>query len=221
MNLIVVGCGRVGAELAYRLFKGGHQVIVVDSNRESFNRLHPDFRGRTLEGEGLAENVLDRAGIKEANGLAAVTNSDTLNAVVAHTARTFYHVPVVVARNYDPNLRSVIEAFGLQTVSSTFWGAQRVEELLINPSQRVVFSAGNGEVEIYEVSIPERWNGRSLGDLMKPLKNCLAVAITRAGRSSLPDMETVLQTEDMINISSTYDGVGELTSRLATGKAEA
>ncbi len=220
MNLIVVGCGRVGAELAYRLFKGGHQVTVVDSNRESFNRLHSDFRGRTLEGEGLAENVLDRAGIKEANGLAAVTNSDTLNAVVAHTAHIYYHVPVVVARNYDPNLRGVIEAFGLQTVSSTFWGAQRVEELLINPSQRVVYSAGNGEVEVYEISIPELWNGRSLGELMTPLKECQAVAVTRAGRASLPDMGMLLQSGDMVNISSTYDGVSELTSRL-TGKAEA
>jgi len=219
MNLIVVGCGRVGAELAYRLFKGGHQVIVVDSNRESFNRLHADFRGRTLEGEGLAESVLERAGIKEADGLAAVTNSDTLNAVVAHTARVFYHVPVVVARNYDPNLRVVIEAFSLQTVSSTFWGAQRVEELLINPSQRVVFSAGNGEVEVYEISIPETWNGRTLGELMEPLKQCFAVAVTRAGRSSLPDMGMVLQSGDMINISSTYEGISALTTRL-TVKAE-
>lgn len=220
MNLIVVGCGRVGAELAYRLFKGGHQVTIVDSNRQAFNRLHPDFRGRTLEGEGLAENVLDRAGIKEADGLAAVTNSDTLNAVVAHTARIYYHVPVVVARNYDPNLRPVIESFGLQTVSSTFWGAQRVEELLINPAQRVVYSAGNGEVEVYEVGIPESWNGRTLKELLDPLKNCFAVAVTRAGRSFLPDLGMVLQTGDMLNFSSTYDGIGALTSRLS-GKAKA
>ena len=89
MNFIVVGCGRVGAELAYHLFASGHQVVVVDSRKEAFNRLHPDFRGRTLEGEGLAESVLERAGIREADGLAAVTNSDTLNAVVAHTAITF------------------------------------------------------------------------------------------------------------------------------------
>ena len=220
MNLIVVGCGRVGAELSYRLFKGGHQVTIVDSNRQAFNRLHPDFRGRTLEGEGLAENVLDRAGIKEADGLAAVTNSDTLNAVVAHTARMYYHVPVVVARNYDPNLRPVIESFGLQTVSSTFWGAQRVEELLINPSQRVVYSAGNGEVEVYEVSIPEAWNGRRLRELMEPLEQCFAVALTRAGRSFLPELGMPLQTGDMLNFSSTYDGVSALTSRL-NGKAEA
>ena len=68
-----------------------------------------------------AEGVLERAGIREADGLAAVTNSDTLNAVVAHAARVIYNVPNVVARNYDPNLRTVIEAFGLQTVSSTYW----------------------------------------------------------------------------------------------------
>lgn len=220
MNLIVVGCGRVGAELSYRLFKSGHQVIVIDSNRESFNRLHSDFRGRTLEGDCLAENVLERAGIKEVNGLAAVTNSDTLNAVVAHTAHTFYNVPVVVARNYDPNLRVVIEAFGLQTVSSTFWGAQRVEELLINPTQRMIYSAGNGEVEVYEIVVPGIWGGHTLGELLEPLTQCYPVAVTRAGRSALPEMKTVLQAGDVINVSTTYEGIGGLTSRLA-GKAEA
>jgi trk system potassium uptake protein TrkA len=220
MNFIIIGCGRVGAELAFHLFSGGHQVVVVDSNKEAFNRLHPDFRGRTLEGEGLAESVLERAGIREADGLAAVTNSDTLNAVVAHTAITFYNVPNVVARNYDPNLRSVIEAFGLQTVGSTYWGAQRVEELLMNPSQKAVYSAGNGEVEVYEVIIPETWNGHPLGELLKTFKQCYPVALSRAGRASLPAMETELKTGDLLNVSSTFEGIGALTARLSK-KAEA
>lgn len=220
MNFIVVGCGRVGAELSYHLFRNGHQVVVVDINKESFNRLHPDFRGRTLEGEGLAEGVLERAGIREADGLAAVTNSDTLNAVVAHAARAIYNIHNVVARNYDPNLRSIIEAFGLQTVGSTYWGAQRVEELLMNPQQRVVYSAGNGEVEVYEYLIPEEWNGHTLGELLEPLNNCFPVALSRAGRSSLPDMNQTLQTGDLLNISSTFEGVGALNARLA-GKKEA
>lgn len=215
MNFIVVGCGRVGAELCYHLFKSGHQVVVVDINKESFNRLHPDFRGRTLEGEGLAEGVLERAGIRDADGLAAVTNSDTLNAVVAYAAQTIYDVPNVVARNYDPNLRVVIEAFGLQTVGSTSWGAQRVEELLMNPTQRMVYSAGNGEVEVYEVQIPEEWDGRSLGELMEPLKQCYPVALSRAGRSSLPEAKATLQTGDLLAVSSTYEGIGALTARLS------
>lgn len=215
MNFIIVGCGRVGAELCYHLFKSGHSIVVVDSRKEAFNRLHPDFRGRTLEGEGLAESVLERAGIREADGLAAVTNSDTLNAVVAHTAREFYSVPIVVARNYDPNLRSIIEAFGLQTVGSTYWGAQRVEELLMNPSQKMVYSAGNGEVEVYEVRIPEQWNGHTLADLMSPLQDCIPVALSRAGRSSLPDLTAKLQTDDLLNVSSTFEGIGALTGRLS------
>lgn len=220
MKFVIIGCGRVGAELSYHLFKSGHQIVVVDVNKQAFNRMHPDFRGRTLEGEGLAENVLERAGVREADGLAAVTNSDALNAVVCHAAREFYDVPVVVARNYDPSLRGLIEAFGLQTVGSTTWGAQRVEELLINPGDRVVYSAGNGEVEIYEVRIPETWNDRTLGELLGPLEECRPVALTRAGRSSLPEADTRLQTGDLLNVSSTFKGIGELTACLS-GKAEA
>jgi trk system potassium uptake protein TrkA len=220
MNFIVVGCGRVGAELSHHLFKRGHQVVAVDSNKEAFNRLHPDFRGRTLEGEGLAESVLERAGIREADGLAAVTNSDTLNAIVAHIAREFYNVPNVVARNYDPNLRGVLEAFGLHIVGSTSWGAQRVEELLMNPLQKMVYSAGNGEVEIYELQISEEWNGRTLGELLGPLKQCYPVALSRAGRAFLPEAERKLQSGDLLNVSSTFEGIGVLTARLSK-KAEA
>jgi trk system potassium uptake protein len=221
MLFIVVGCGRVGAELAFRLFKSGHHVVVVDSKRDAFNRLHPDFRGRTLEGEGLAENILEQAGIQEAQGLAAVTNSDTLNAVVAHTARVIYHVPMVVARNYDPALRAVIEVFGLQTVSSTFWGAQRVEELLTNPAQRAVYSAGNGEVEVYELIIPEPWNEHTLGELLGSTRECYPVALTRAGRSFLPDADTRLQVNDVLNVSTTSQCIGPLTARLTSPAAGA
>jgi len=215
MNFIVVGCGRVGSELSYRLFKSGHQVVVGDRNKDMFNRLHPDFRGRTLEGEGLAEGVLERAGIREAQGLAAVTNIDTLNVAVAYTARTYFDVPIVVARNYDPNLRSVVEAFGLQSVSSTFWGAQRVEELLLNPTQRMVYSAGNGEVEIYEVRVPEIWSGQTLGNLMMKLKGCYPVAVTRSGRSVLPEDTVLLETDDMLNVSASFEGINQLTALFA------
>lgn len=215
MNFVIVGCGRVGSELCYRLFKSGHYVVAMDNNKEAFNRLHPDFRGRTLEGEGLAEGVLERAGIREAHGLAAVTNLDTLNVAVAHTARTFYNVPIVVARNYDPDLRVVVEAFGLQTVSSTFWGAQRVEEFLLSPLQKVVYSAGNGEVEVYEMLVPEAWNGRALSELLSGVQGCFPVAVTRAGRSRLPEASMLLETGDVLNVSATFEGVNLLTAYLA------
>ena len=90
----------------------------------------------------------------------------------------------------------------------------------MNPSQRMVYSAGNGEVEVYEMQIPEEWNGRTLNELLGPLKSCYPVALSRAGRSSLPEANTKLQTGDLLNVSSTFEGIGALTARLSK-KAEA
>ena len=161
MFIIVVGCGRVGAELAFRLYQRGHQVAVIDQVGSSFANLDPDYRGRTIEGEVLSQDVLSRAGIEQADGLAAVTNSDSVNAVVGHMARDVYKVRNVVVRNYDPRWLPMHEAFGLQVVSSTAWGAQRIEELLLPARWAARCSPpGNGEVEIYEVVVPEAWRGR-------------------------------------------------------------
>jgi trk system potassium uptake protein TrkA len=192
MNFFVIGCGRVGSELALRLHKNGHKVVVMDIKREALNSLSPEFRGRIIEGDVMAEKVLERAGIAEADGIATVTNSDALNAVVGHLARTIYKVPIVVTRNYDPVMLPVLEAFGCNTVSSTSWGAQRIQELMLDPSFRTIFSAGNGEVEIYEILIPAAWDGRLLGDLLLDVPDCLPVALTRAGHALLPDSETAL-----------------------------
>jgi len=165
----------------------------------------------------LTEQMLERAGIAEADGLATVTNSDTLNAVVAHIAHTIYKVPIVVARNYDPVLLPVLGAFGLNVVSSTSWGAQRIQELMLDSSFHTVFSAGNGEVEIYEMMIPPACDGKTLGYLLQNNPNCLPVALTRAGRAILPDPETILMTGDMLNVSATFSGIRALRAQLGLG----
>ncbi len=215
MNFIVVGCGRVGAELSFRLFKNGHQVVVVDSDQKSFNRIHPDFRGRTVEGEALAADTFERAGMDKADGIAVVTNSDTMNAVIGHTVRQHYpQVKQVLIRNYDPAMREMLEAFGLQIVSSTAWGAERLQELLIDPSFRAVFSAGNGEVELYEMFIPAKWDGRAISDLMSGCNGIVVAALTRAGRAELPSPGAILKSSDILTVSATLEGVTALRAHL-------
>lgn len=219
MNFIVMGCGRVGAELSYRLFKNGHQVVVVDNDQKAFNRLHSDFRGRTTEGEALSADTLERAGIDKADGVAIVTNSDTMNAVIGHTIRSHYpQVKQIVVRNYDPAMREMLEAFGLQIVSSTAWGAERVQELLIDPSFRAVFSAGNGEVELYEMAISSEWDGLTISNLLDDCKNTVCAALTRAGRAELPSPDSKLKSGDILTISATLEGIKALRSRLEEGK---
>lgn len=221
MNFIVVGCGRVGAELSYRLFKNGHQIVVVDNDQKSFNRLHPDFRGRTVEGEVLSSDALERAGINKADGVAVVTNSDTMNAVIGHAVRVHYpNVKQVIVRNYDPAMREMLEAFGLQLVSSTAWGAERVQELLIDPSFRAVFSAGNGEVELYEMYISPRWEGLTISSLLDGCADTICAALTRAGRAELPSPHTQLKSGDVLTVSATFEGVKSLRAKLQEGKEE-
>jgi trk system potassium uptake protein len=214
MNMIVVGCGRVGAELAYRLYQKGHRVTVIDIVDSAFVNLPSDFRGRTLEGDPLNQDLLRRAGVEQAGGIALVTSSDSLNAVVAHVARTVYGISNVVVRNYEPQWRSMYEAFHLQVVSSSSWGAQRLEELLYHVEMRSIFSAGNGEVEIYEFTIPPTWEGKSLRELL-PQRDCILAGLTRAGTALLPDLNFELLEGDVLLVSATLNGIEELRNRVA------
>ncbi|MCX6054039.1 MAG: TrkA family potassium uptake protein [Chloroflexi bacterium] len=219
MKAIVVGCGRIGAELVSSLFKRGHDVSVVDENQSSFNNLPPDFQGRLHEGDALNQDVLTRAGIANCDALAAVTNNDALNAVISHIARVEYRVPTIIARNYDPHLRALFETFDIQVVSSTSWGAQRIEELLMGTDVRTVFSAGNGEVEVYELVIPALWDRKKVSDLIR-CNTCKPLAVARAGKAFLPDMDTELRVGDLLNVSATFDGIEDTRLRLREVKKE-
>lgn len=209
MNVIVVGCGRVGSELAHRLYLNGHRVCVIDRSQEAFKDLPPDFRGRTLEGDVLSEAVLHRAGIDTAEALAAVTNSDSLNGVIGRVASMIYQVPRVAVRNYDPRWRELIEAFGLQVVSSSSWGAQRMEELLEGGSLHPLISAGNGEVEICDLTLPEAWDGKTVQDLAA-CGSCIVAAVMRAGRGMLPTPDMRLQAGDVVYVAATVEGMAAL-----------
>lgn len=212
-QIIIVGCGRVGGELALSVFRKGHSVAVVDSNPRAFDRLGSEFRGRTVQGDGFAEDVLKRAGIETADAVAAVTTSDSVNIVVARVARDLYHIPHVVARVYNPRRAPIYEKLGLQTIASSSWGAQRIEQLILHPGLQSVYSAGNGEVQIYEVSVPHGWDGGAVGDLV-PDVNALPVAIARGGRACLPDRSTILRAHDVLQVSATDEGAAILRQRL-------
>lgn len=219
MNIIVIGCGRVGSELAYHLSKQGHLVCVVDQNEKAFLALPIDFRGRTLGGDALNQITLRRAGMETADGVVVVTNSDMTNAVVGHIAQTFYNIPSVVVGNFEPHYRYIYDAFNLQVVSPSHWGAQRIEEMLYGQEARMVFSAGNGEVELYELLIPPEWEDHRLGELI-PAEDCNPAAVTRAGRAVLPQIDMQLKQGDLLLVSATLEGIGEIRRRLENPQEE-
>ena len=219
MKVIVVGCGRLGAELAYRLYQRGHEVSVVDQRSDAFNNLPSDFEGRINEGDAMNQDVLRRAGAETADALVVATNSDALNVVVAHFAKLMYKIPRIIARNYNQSSRPLFETFGVQMVSAASWGAQRMEEMIYYSDVRTVFSAGNGEVELYEIGTPVSWEGRTLKELSEK-SGCTIVAVTRAGQAMSPAPEMKAAAGDVILFGATFDGLKVMRACLGLPEQE-
>ena len=216
-NILIIGCGRVGVELAHSIMRKGHAVTVMDSSLRAFDRLGTDFRGRMVQGDALDQDALKRAGIDQAHGVAAVTTSDSANIVAARIARDLYHVEHVVARVYDPSRAPIYERMGLQTIASSSWGARRIEQLLLHPGLRSIVGAGNGEVQVYEITVPAAWAGRPLSALL-PAEQALPVAVARGGRAQLPGLDFELRDDDILLVSATDAGAVELRRRLSGGE---
>jgi trk system potassium uptake protein TrkA len=213
MKVIVVGCGRLGATLAYQLNKKGNQVVVIDQNGSAFMNLPSDFKGRTIEGDVLDRNVLHRAEIEHADALAVVTASDSLNALVAYIAWTEYQVARVVARNYDPRQRQLQEAFGIPVVGTAGWGAQRIEELLSEVPLRIIYLDRNTNFAIYLFKVPEDWQGRSLPKVLIE-EQYKTLAWMRGGKFLPISSTELLEAGDLIYLSVAADEIKKLRLQL-------
>ena len=212
-HIIIVGCGRVGAELALALWRKNHRVTIMDANARAFDRLGSEFQGRTVQGDGLDQDALKRAGIGDAHALAATTASDSVNIVVARIAQDIYKLKHVVARVYNPSRTPIYEKLGLQTIASSSWAAQRIEQIILHPGMRSLQAVGNGEVEVYELIVPGDWGGKRILELL-PAEGAAVVALSRNGRGLLPTPDTLLQADDLLYVSATDPASTQLRRRL-------
>jgi len=212
MNVIVVGCGRVGVELAHTLHKE-HTVTVIDKNARAFDQLGLDFLGRTAQGDALDRKVLQRAGVETAQALASVTSSDNVNAIVARIARDVFHVGRVVARVYKPSRAPIYEKLELQTVSSSSWAAQRIKQMMAHPVLTSLSITGEGEVQYYEMKVPESWAGHKLSEFL-PEGQAVPAIVLRNDHSLLPTLATVVEADDVLQLSATSEGANSLRTAI-------
>jgi len=130
MKLVILGCGRVGSTLAMLMDANGHEVTIIDRNSDAFRRLGEEFKGRTLVGEGVDEDVLRRAGIEQADAFCATTEGDNRNIMASQVVKSVFNVPKVITRIYDPIREQSYRELGLQTVCPTVMGASVIREML-------------------------------------------------------------------------------------------
>jgi trk system potassium uptake protein TrkA len=131
MNILIMGCGRTGSQLASMLDSEGHQITILDTNDLSFRRLPPDFKGTALVGDGTSDDTLIKAGIRSMEAFVAVTQGDNRNIMAAQMARHIFKVPKVLLRIYDPLRRELYTKLGFEVFSPTLIFAQLLKDNLI------------------------------------------------------------------------------------------
>ncbi len=197
MRTIIIGCGRMGAGLAQSLSRQGHAVTVVDKDPASLERLGPSFKGKAIEGVGFDREVLLAAGVEKVDGLAALTDSDEVNIVVARLASQIFRVPRVVVRLHDPRKADIYRRLGLQTVAPITWGIRQVADLLSYSPLDTILSLGSGEANVVAMEIPLLLVGRTAKELTVS-GEIHVVAIRREGKAFLPTLGTVFQKGDLV-----------------------
>jgi trk system potassium uptake protein TrkA len=199
MQVIIVGCGRVGAFTAAALARSGNQVTVIDRDPIAFRLLPVNFGGATLVGYAYDKESLEKAGIAEADAFVAVTAGDNTNVVAARVAKEVYRVPDVVSRIYDPQRAEIYRRFGIQTFAPTAWSSAKIVELIESPTVERTHSFGNGEVQLVAAWTPQHLVGKSVHDLNVPGEIQVAL-IVRMGRGFIPVSGTQFEPDDQIQV---------------------
>jgi trk system potassium uptake protein len=194
VRVIIMGCGRVGILLTQELSKQGHELTVIDKNGAAFSRLPPGFEARTLVGLGFDREVLEEAGIKEADAFLAVSSGDNSNILSARVARETYHVPKVIARIYDPMRADIYERLNIPTVSTTRWGVKQMILMLKHPGEEIKESFA-GDLFRMRIEVPPHLVGRPVSSINLDGK-ILVAGVDRGGKGFIPVAASTFQEGD-------------------------
>ncbi|HEX6207363.1 MAG TPA: TrkA family potassium uptake protein [Actinomycetota bacterium] len=196
MHMVIMGCGRVGAELTVQLSKMGHSVSVIDKRPEAFDRLPPGFDAKKIVGIGFDQEVLEEAGIKEADAFIAVSNGDNSNILSARIAREHYKVPRVIARIYDPRRAEIYERLNIPTVATVRWAAKQIQFLLFHGKEELRDTIAGGSLLVVQVPIPDHLVGQKIEEIRVEGK-IEVIAVDRGGAGFIPVPGSTFQEGDV------------------------
>jgi trk system potassium uptake protein TrkA len=214
VHLVIMGCGRVGSSLARSLERRGHTVAVIDVNPDAFRRLGPDFDGRTIKGVGFDQEVLLEAGIREAEGFAAVSSGDNSNILAARVVRETFDVHNVVARIYDPGRAEVYERLGIPTVATVRWASDQVLRRLLPAGSEPQWRDPSGSVRLMEVHVDRAWVGRSV-EQIETATGARVPFVFRLGSGLVPKGNTLFQDGDLLYVAVADARLAEVEDILA------
>ena len=200
MNIIVIGCGKVGSKLAGVLCEMGHDVCVIDRDAETFSSLSPNFTGFTVTGVPIDQDVLKQAGIEGCDAVIAVTSDDNTNIMVSELARELFHVETILTRIYDPSRVNVFSQFDLQTICPTNLTVDAVIAAMESTSENRRISFGTSTVSFRGETVPRGAKGRPLSEagLVREGETPFAIRHKDGTLELIGCRDVILQEKDII-----------------------
>lgn len=197
MRIVIAGCGRVGSDLALTFSEEGHDVSVIDSRPEVFDRLGSTFNGTTHEGLGYDVRVLREAGIELADAFVAATDSDNANAMAVQVAMRVFGVPKTIARLDDPAREEAYRALDVQFVPGAKLTSKVIHEQIVREEFSYHVTFPGGDVEIVEMIMGPEGAGLRVGDL-EVSDELRVAAVYRGKRTLVPNDDFTLAEGDLV-----------------------
>lgn len=207
MNIIIIGCGKVGATLAEQLCGEGHNIVIVDIQEKALEMPAKDLDVMTLVGNGASFNVQQEAGIEEADLLIAVTGSDELNllcCLIAKKAGSCHTIARVRNSLYNKEIGFIKEQLGISMIiNPELATAREIAKLLRFPSAIKIDTFAKGRVELMKFKLYPEFglDGWRVSDIIERLKcNVLVCGVERGEQVSIPNGNFVLKNQDSISV---------------------
>ena len=219
MFVIIAGGGRTGSQLALMLVSEGHQVLVIEDRKELLTRLHRELPTESVyEGNAAAPAVMEQAGIRKANVIAACTSDDTVNLSLCFLARKIFSVPRTIARVNNPrNAWLFDENFHVDVAlnqANVF--ASLIQEEMSMGDMMTLLKLRRGRYSLVEEKVPP--GAKAIGVAIKDLglpDECVIAAIIRNGKVTLPRGDATFQQDDEVLAVTDPDGARRLAQLLA------
>jgi len=165
MQIIVIGCGKVGSKFAQMMSDEGHDIVIVDNDSKLFKSLGMNFNGITVTGVPIDQDVLKNAGIETADVLIALTPDDNTNIMVCHVAKEIFNVPKVLARIFNPEREGVFHQFGLDTICPTNVTVDVIKSFVFNDKDVLKFNIGSNLISFKKEKVAEIHEGKRISSI--------------------------------------------------------
>lgn len=205
MLIVVIGCGKVGSNFAEVMSGDGHDVVIVDSDANSFSNLSPGFNGITITGVPIDEDVLKQAGIEAADALAALTPDDNVNIMVCQVAKEIFKVPKVLARIFNPAREKVFHQFGLETICPTNITVDVIRSIVMEEAGDSMHSIGSNSFSFKYVVLEKSKIGKKVSSLKNEYIGSQIFGVKRNNDIIFVSDETIIKKGDILVIADKVD----------------